>query len=297
VEFRASGKLLITAEYSVLRGALALSIPTRFGQQLTIEQLGSDGLQWQSIDEKGAVWFESSFLPNFSIGYASDLKVATHLLSLLKAATELNPQFSPFHSIAASSLEFNPLWGLGSSSTLVSLIAQWAGVNALDLFFKTSVGSGYDVATAMANAPITYQLSDGKAIYKPVIFDPPFKHGLHFLYLGKKQRSTAEVLNFKDREVSDVTIKSISKITSQILACTDFSIFQKLILEHETLTSKMLGCPTVKQQLFADFDGEIKSLGAWGGDFVLLASTEIDKNYFYQKGFKTILSWDEMIGM
>ena len=37
----------------------------------------------------------------------------------------------------------------------------------------------------------------------------------------------------------------------------------------------------------------IKSLGAWGGDFVL--ATRKNKNYFIEKGFDTILSYSEII--
>ena len=33
--------------------------------------------------------------------------------------------------------------------------------------------------------------------------------------------------------------------------------------------SKLTSKEKIKDKLFNDFDGEIKSLGAWGGDFIL----------------------------
>jgi len=49
---------------------------------------------------------------------------------------------------------------------------------------------------------------------------------------------------------------------------------------------------------FADFEGEIKSLGAWGGDFYLI-STNLSysgvKKYFENKGLNTLFRWDDLI--
>ena len=59
--------------------------------------------------------------------------------------------------------------------------------------------------------------------------------------------------------------------------------------------SSILELPTVKESLFPDFDGSIKSLGAWGGDFVLTVSKDNPTAYFENKGYKTIVSYQEMI--
>ena len=48
----------------------------------------------------------------------------------------------------------------------------------------------------------------------------------------------------------------------------------------------------------SDFDGGIKSLGAWGGDFILAASAtgeETVKAYFSNKGLNTVIPYEEMI--
>ena len=68
--------------------------------------------------------------------------------------------------------------------------------------------------------------------------------------------------------------------------------------EHENLVSKTLNLPSVKEQYFSDFNGSIKSLGAWGGDFVLAASpmnAEEVQNYFKEKGCDSCISYTDFI--
>ena len=52
---------------------------------------------------------------------------------------------------------------------------------------------------------------------------------------------------------------------------------------------------TIKEAVFPDFNGVIKSLGAWGGDFVMVVSQENPKKYFAQKGYEIMLTYGEMI--
>ena len=68
--------------------------------------------------------------------------------------------------------------------------------------------------------------------------------------------------------------------------------------KHEDLVAKHTGFEKVKDKLFSDYHGSIKSLGAWGGDFVLATSTKSEaetKAYFADKGHATVLTYDEMI--
>jgi hypothetical protein len=65
--------------------------------------------------------------------------------------------------------------------------------------------------------------------------------------------------------------------------------------KHESIMSEVLETITIKEALFDDFKGVIKSLGAWGGDFVLVASKDNPRGYFNERGFETILRYDEMI--
>ena len=59
--------------------------------------------------------------------------------------------------------------------------------------------------------------------------------------------------------------------------------------------SLILELQTVQETLFKDFDGVIKSLGAWGGDFVMVVSKENPTAYFTKKGFTIILTYKDMI--
>ena len=52
---------------------------------------------------------------------------------------------------------------------------------------------------------------------------------------------------------------------------------------------------TVKEALFPDFKGIVKSLGAWGGDFVLVISNDNPKAYFNSKGYEIIIPYSKMI--
>ena len=51
----------------------------------------------------------------------------------------------------------------------------------------------------------------------------------------------------------------------------------------------------IKTILFNDYKGEIKSLGAWGGDFVLAAGPNNSKEYFQKKGYKIVFSFKEIL--
>ena len=80
-----------------------------------------------------------------------------------------------------------------------------------------------------------------------------------------------------------------------MIKCNTFKYFTLLIDKHEELISKIIKQKTLKAELFNDFKGSIKSLGAWGGDFILVASEENPIRYFKAKGFDVIVPYSEMI--
>jgi len=47
------GKFLITGEYLVLKGALALAQPLRFGQHMDVKKTTEPILHWKSLDVAG----------------------------------------------------------------------------------------------------------------------------------------------------------------------------------------------------------------------------------------------------
>lgn len=59
--------------------------------------------------------------------------------------------------------------------------------------------------------------------------------------------------------------------------------------------SNLLELQTIQEALFNDFDGVIKSLGAWNGDFVMAISKENPTAYFKEKGYKIVIPYDDMI--
>ncbi|NUM31634.1 MAG: GHMP kinase [Bacteroidetes bacterium] len=298
-----NGKLLLSGEYMVLNGAKALSVPTTKGQTMTVEQFaGSGNIHWLARDYNGKIWLNISFIlqDNYLIpvhvgNYNEQVKLLNKILNhtLLRNAELIK---SDFDYEITTNLQFPNDWGLGSSSTLISNLSKWAKIDAFDLLFNTLEGSGYDVATALEQKPVIYNLlPDKKPEWKSVLFNPSFRENLYFVHLNQKQYSEIEVSKYlKNKAWKKEDIERISEITCEIIKCNDLGYFEELINEHERIISKVLGVLTIKEKLFADYKGNIKSLGAWGGDFVL-ATRSNALSYFVSKGFNTILTWDEMV--
>lgn len=308
-KFYSNGKLLITGEYVVLDGAISLALPTKFGQSLEIETLKEPKIVWESFDENGGIWFEDSF----SINDITSLllpgnDVSKRIIQILEAVKTLNPNFLNSESgfKISTKLTFPKNWGLGTSSTLINNIANWAKIDAFKLLDNTFGGSGYDIACAQNKVPITYQLLDNEIsgnarnektrTVKEVNFNPSFKEHLYFVYLNKKQNSRDGIANYKlNKGYIAFTISEINDITNKIIECNSLMDFDSLIAQHETIISKIIKQQTVKSLLFNDFNGSIKSLGAWGGDFVLVTSPENPSEYFKNKGFDTVITYEDMV--
>ena len=314
--FYANGKLLLTAEYFVLDGATALALPTKFGQSLSVSKnkkpnFGWDS-EWISGDEKGNDWFSCGFdSETFTITWSSGEDVGETLMTILKTAQSLNPK-APFrNTIFETDLTFPRAWGLGTSSTLIYALSQYCAINPYVLLDKTFGGSGYDLACAGAKKPLLFQREKDKPTYKEVDFKPPFQDNLYFVYLGKKQNSRDGIERYREKAkntppqsrlsrdfVSTQYFNEISALTQAFLAEQDFKNFENLILQHETQVAEIIELPRAKALYFNDFWGEIKSLGAWGGDFVLATSTrsfEETKSYFESRGFSTFLKYTDMV--
>ena len=83
-----------------------------------------------------------------------------------------------------------------------------------------------------------------------------------------------------------------------MLTCKSLEEFEKLILKHESIISKGLKLKRAKDLYFSDYWGEVKSLGAWGGDFVMITSDqdyELTREYFLSKGHEVFIPYKEMI--
>ena len=305
--FYSNGKLLITGEYLVLDEARALALPTKFGQSLTIQKIGYSKLIWESYTDQDEQWFQVEFdLPKLRIitaTFESDNdggndSIAEILQNILIETKKLNPRFLSNNQgfYAKSKLTFPRDWGLGSSSTLINNIAEWSNVNAFQLQFNTFGGSAYDIACAQNNVPIIYQLKENKPHVEKVNFNPSFKEALYFVYLNKKQNSRNGIAKYKNftGNVKKFT-EDVSRLTDKVVNCSDISTFEQIMKEHEQIISSIIKKEPIQQELFPDYFGQIKSLGAWGGDFVLATGNEDTPQYFSKKGFKTVIPYADMI--
>jgi len=299
--FYSNGKLLITGEYLVLDGAKAFALPTKFGQNLIVEEGSNNEFYWKSYDSDNSIWFEDTIL--FSeitiVEKIEEDSIRATLIKILREAYLLNPdcltESNGFK--ITTQLTFPRNWGLGTSSTLINNVAQWLKIDAFSLLNNSFGGSGYDIACAQNSNPIVYKLDHGKPIVEKVAFDPVFTSNIYFVYLNKKQSSKTAIAAYHRNKKNNLTetIIKIDRITQEVLIASTAQSFARAITKHELEISAIIETPTVKDTLFHDFSGTVKSLGAWGGDFVMVVSVQNPTDYFKSKGYATVIAYAEMI--
>ncbi|MGB2137140.1 MAG: GYDIA family GHMP kinase, partial [Flavobacteriaceae bacterium] len=276
------GKLLLTGEYMVLVGAEALAIPTKMGQSLEFEPNYSKTLNWESWDFKNKLWFNATLdILDFSISNSSDEDIATRLAQILKAVRDQKNNFLRKNGgTVKTHLEFERQWGLGTSSTLISNLARWSQTNPYKLLQNSFGGSGYDIACATAKSPLIFRKQHLDPHIERCEFEPPFKTSLYFVYLNQKKNSREAIQAFKRQNISEEQVAYASRLTRAVMKANTLTEFERLINEHESFISNILGVVPVKENLFPDFQGAIKSLGAWGGDFILATGDKDTPGYF-----------------
>ena len=300
---RYNAKLLLTAEYLVLNGARALAIPLRFGQSIDVAENTQGFISWQSIAHDGSVWFSGKFeLNDFNVIESSNPDIAVHPGRLLQAARKINPLFTCDSEgcTVVSSLDYPLFWGLGSSSTITAAVAEWAGIDPFRLHFEVSKGSGYDIACALASGPVLYRLSENKPEVEPVAFSPLFADKIYFVYQGRKQDSAEGISKYRHRNsIPDQnSIDTADLLTERMLQAATLSEFEQIMAEHEILIGKVLGIPGIRQTMFGDLPGEVKSLGAWGGDFCMLTwrgDAQLLPAYLKSKGLETWFNFHDIV--
>ena len=296
------GKLLLTGEYLVMEGALALALPLKMGQSMTIRSIPATKgkLSWVTY-VKNKPWFTATYDHQLQIVESSGKDKAFLIQQIIQQALKLSPSLLQADTSVeiTTSLNFLPEWGFGSSSSLISNVAYWAHCDPYELFTKIAVGSGYDVACARAKGPILYSLMPEGPVVSDASFNPSYASHLWFVYLGKKQHSVANLAKYRIKiEEHRRDAFRITQITQDILRATSLSEFEENIIEHEEIISTILGETPVKKRLFPDFAGSMKSLGAWGGDFMLVTHqgtrTDVEK-YFKLKGMWPVFSYSEIV--
>jgi mevalonate kinase len=301
--YKGNGKLLLSGEYFVLNGANALALPTRMGQSFKVkEQSRGYDLVWKSYDKDDNLWFEAKYsLYNFNILQSTDEEKAQWLGNLIQACCKQNSEFlSTWKGYQViSKIEYPIQWGLGSSSTLINFLAEWADINPYILLFDTLGGSGYDVACARAEGPLIYQMGEEAISINHLGKSLPGAKYLYFVFSGNSQDTYKEIENYTNKtKPSKEVIDRISKISEEFGSVSSYNLIIDLVEEHEDIISAHLEKPKTKDRLFPDFWGQVKSLGAWGGDFYLAVSnkgTEKTQQYFNEKGYNVFFEYDEII--
>jgi mevalonate kinase len=234
----------------------------------------------------------------------------------LQSAAEISAD-PPVYGKVVSSVNFDMEWGLGSSSSLISNVAFMFSINPFTLHFNVSKGSGYDVACSRSDGPIIYRLNYKTDIYKTasgnplnpeyfqvpvyskVNFNPHFKNKLFFAWSGRKQNSAISVEKFNSQStVKEEDIQKITRISRDIISTPDTESFIRLLKEHDEIISGILGEEPLSLTEFRGFPGYVKSLGAWGGDFILIVwEGNVDElmHLLKQKGIEVVFPFDKLI--
>ncbi len=298
--FYSHGKLLLSSEYVVLDGAKALAIPTKKGQTLKISHKGTaiNTIHWSSFTVDGDCWYEDTLSMNqHEIVSDTDSKISKTLCEILMAAQRLNPLFLKviIERTVETHLEFPQEWGLGSSSTLVNNIAQWADVDAFKLLYASFKGSGYDIAAAQMDSSFLFEVENEIPKITATPLSWAFTDQLFFVYLNNKQDSKEGISHYKSKRLKqDIDTAFFSAISEAMIASKTLEDLKLLMGKHEEAISEIIELPTVKTQRFTDYKGAIKSLGAWGGDFIMVTGNLDDIAYFKDKGYHTIVPFSEM---
>lgn len=293
------GKLLLTSEYVVLDGALALAVPTQLGQDFFYEEFedGRSIIIWEAYHQNN-IWLKTEIDYKNRLILNSNLKEpADFILKVLLKVAELSEaKFKNGESYhLKTNLQFPSNFGLGSSSTLMNNLSEWANIDAFVLNDSTLGGSGYDIAVAKEQATVLFQIKENQRISKKVDFKPLFLKDLIFIHLNQKQDSREGINLYRSKTKSFELIDEFSAITSQVLKTESLDEFSFLMNEHETKLSEFLGLQTAKSHYFSDCPSFVKSLGAWGGDFVMASNFDGYKDYFSAKGFRTVIPYSELI--
>lgn len=300
--FKSNGKLLLTGEYVILDGAQALAVPTKFGQKMLVFKLNSYNniIIWKAFNSKLELWFSCIIdFKKMIILKSSNISFSNQLLNIFQNISKLNPYF--FYKLKKNYqintfLEFSNKWGLGSSSTLITNLANFTKINPYKLLEATFGGSGYDIACAQYNSPILFSKLKNKILIKKIQLNKNLINNIYFVYLNCKKNSREAIIYYNKLIKNQCLIKKISLISQHIINTTSIKQFEDLINEHEKLISSHLKIKTIKKLYFNDYnEGVIKSLGAWGGDFILITAKNNPKKYFIKKGFHILFSFKDII--
>ncbi|WP_322970270.1 GYDIA family GHMP kinase [Faecalibacter sp. LW9] len=298
-KFRSNGKLFLIGEYIVMDGAKAFALPTKFGQCLFVEDLSEENcISWKATKQDQSLWFDAKFsLDTLEIISTSDEKLSYSLQNILRQTKILNPDFFKTNKgyCCLTKLEYPQEWGLGSSSTLIDLISQWVGIDPFVLNHLTFNTSGYDIACAHHDKPILFSNQPTIKV-EELELKWDFTDQLYFVFLNQKQDTQAVVGNhYKNKPKDWEMIHELSDLVLAASQVNTLEALESILTTYQNRLEEFMKIDQPKATYFPDYQGVIKSLGAWGGDFVLVTYREGMFDYFQNKGYNTIIPFQDMI--
>jgi mevalonate kinase len=291
---KANGKILLTSEYFILDGAKGIALPTKLGQTLSVNE--NELFQYEAYLNDETLWFR--YDPNNNEN--ESILLLNKALDYIVKNNE-NQDVNALKGAFKTRLEFDKNWGLGSSSTFVALLSDYFNFDAFNLNRYLFNGSGYDIACAFASNPILYQRQDEMhQSFDEIHLNEVVTNCLYFVYLNKKQNSRNAINYYKS--INSISkkelINDLNQITEHLQINSNVSDWIYLLKNHEALISKSLKLDKVSIVLGNKMPFFTKSLGAWGGDFILCISEEPEnevKSKFNQIGYNNIFSYNDFI--
>jgi mevalonate kinase len=286
------GKLLISGAYAVMDGALALALPTKLGQRFEYYPIDQPEIRWQAVDHLGAPWYSDHFSLDSLTG-SKQIETSQRLTQLFQAIARLQPNAFQSGCNITATLEFDRQWGLGTSSTLVSALAELFNVDPYVLLAESFGGSGYDIACANADKPLVFQHQANGPHVRPINFHPSFSDALFLVYLNQKMNSRDAIAHYKSHPRTSNFIQQVSDLTERLISASSLTEFEQALSAHESLLGEQLGLNPIGQNQFKDLPGVFSSLGAWGGDFALFSRKENIPS-LKENGYATIFRLAEL---
>ncbi len=302
--FYAPGKILLCGEYLVLKGFNGIALPTKLGQWLEVFEFETpndkaDSIIYSAFDLEGYKWIdwdcEINNIQNQEISNSSE----EFLVKFFQLIPENNWKQGYSYRFETR-LEFSQKWGLGSSSTFVSLLCQYFRLNPFKIEKQLLGGSGYDIAVAELKHPLIFWRNENGANFRRWTSGHTKNSNWNIVFLNEKvnSRKSSELIMGAIEEIaSDAAYQmQFQKIMEMIEMANDIFTVEAALEMYQLLLGQITNLPTPYQLLNIKpvKQGLCKWLGAWGGDMLLVNDNVLNE---YQEVFEEyeIYPWNEIV--
>jgi mevalonate kinase len=294
---------MLCGEYAVTIGVEALALPVSAGQWMHVWEFDSpasqDRIIWEAKELGGETWLNEGFALPLVESVEDDSVERKTLLKLLMMAPKETWKSGKSYRIETQ-LEFDRKSGLGSSSTLVSNFAQFAGLDAQRLQRKVFGGSGYDVAVGSVGRGLVFWKDGDENHWGPWSLNASLTENWFVVFLGEKQNSRASLNNVKERlqeiQQDDFMLHQLQQVAGAVKMAQQITMLEAGLEMWQALLGMSLGLETPYQQFgFQPVKGGLcKWLGAWGGDMLLVNQTFLTTQSAQLKSY-TIQPWNQLV--